>query len=89
MTQTIAIGKGTVVALWCHPLRHNRFEVINGGWSGKVTPDGIFVEETKATLPGDVIWRGEVPAPFNRDYNDAIRWIEDELNNQHQTETRT
>lgn len=77
MEETFAIGNGAKVDLWCRRLPEDHFEVLNGGWKGKLRHGGIEVRGK--FKPAAVIWRGEVPMPFAQDYNDAIHWIEDEL----------
>lgn len=58
------------------------FEVVNGGWRGKiVTPNRIVIlglNEDGVRLPGIVVWEGEVPAD-KRHYNDALPWIREQL----------
>ena len=75
MPKEFAVGSGTKVTLWCRDLGNGRGRVINGDW---YWPDDVH---TSVQGVGEIVWRGEVPEPFNHDYNEAIPWIEQELDN--------
>ena len=71
------------VSIWCEVIGINKdgsinFSVINGAWDGKYHNNTVYVEYTKATYPGFLVWVGR--AKFNeQDYNDAIPWIQDQI----------
>ena len=73
------------VSLWCSvsaPRKDGsrRIHVINGEWEGRLTADGeVIVEVTKSRCPVLLVWEGTVPTHHARDYNDAINWIETQL----------
>ncbi len=79
----IAIADTTgKVSLWCSVNSINEdgsidFYVINGAWSGRYDNGKVFVEYTKATYPGFLVWVGQ----RGGDYNDAIRQIQEEIEN--------
>jgi hypothetical protein len=79
----IAIADTTgKVSLWCSVTSINEdgsidFYVINGAWSGRYDNGKVFVEYTKATYPGFLVWVGQ----RGGDYNDAIRQIQEEIDN--------
>jgi hypothetical protein len=79
----IAIADTTgKVSLWCSVNSINEdgsidFYVINGAWSGRYDNGKVFVEYTKATYPGFLVWVGQ----RGGDYNDAIRQIQEEIDN--------
>ena len=69
------------VALWCDVKNIDKdgtiyFSVINGGWEGRYQAgyhDGtVYVEYTKETLPGMLVWVGDLSGH----YNDVIPWIQ-------------
>jgi hypothetical protein len=68
-----AVGRNGKVDLWCENQGGGKGWVINGAWDYPSQHTGKDI--------GEIVWRGKVPAPFNVDYNDAIRWIESELAN--------
>lgn len=92
----IAIADTTgKVSLWCSVNSINEdgsidFYVINGAWSGRYHNGQVYVEYTKATLPGMLVWSGVAGLREHTDgkwskypdihYNDAINWIEDQIN---------
>lgn len=70
------------VSLWCSVNSINEdgsidFDVINGAWRGRYDNGRVFVEYTKATFPGILVWVGQ----RGGDYNDVIPWIQDEIDN--------
>ncbi len=70
------------VSLWCSVNSINEdgsidFDVINGAWRGRYNNGKVFVEYTKATFPGILVWVGQ----RGGDYNDAIRQIQEEIDN--------
>jgi len=70
------------VSLWCSVNSINEdgsidFDVINGSWRGRYNNGKVFVEYTKATFPGILVWVGQ----RGGDYNDAIRQIQEEIDN--------
>ena len=70
------------VSLWCSVNSINEdgsidFDVINGAWRGRYNNGKVFVEYTKATFPGMLVWVGS----RNEDYNEAIRKIQEEVDN--------
>ena len=69
--------------LWCEQhgvLSDGRiaFEVINGAWTGIYDPQKheIYVDYTKETHYGKLIWQGK--APFSH-YNGALAWINEQV----------
>jgi hypothetical protein len=71
------------VSLWCSVNSINEdgsidFDVINGAWRGRYNNGKVFVEYTKATFPGILVWVGQ---RGGWDYNDAIRQIQEEIDN--------
>ena len=90
------IAIGTVkygVHLWCRDMGLTKdgiqkFDVINGGWSGCLSPDMRLYVTSKvdnmndSTLirdgePTTILWRGKAPSHF--DYNEAIEWINEQI----------
>ncbi len=70
------------VSLWCSVNSINEdgsidFDVINGAWRGRYNNGKVFVEYTNATFPGILVWVGQ----RGGDYNDAIRQIQEEIDN--------
>jgi hypothetical protein len=70
------------VSLWCSVNSINEdgsidFDVINGAWRGRYNNGKVFIEYTKATIPGMLVWVGS----RGGDYNDAIRQIQEEIDN--------
>ena len=70
------------VSLWCKVESINEdgsidFWVINGAWAGRYNNGKVFIEYTKATIPGMLVWVGS----RGGDYNDAIRQIQEEIDN--------
>jgi len=68
------------VSLWCDVTGINEdgsidFWVINGAWKGRYHNGEVYVEYTKATYPGMLVWVGNAPG----DYNHAIHWIQDQI----------
>ena len=68
------------INLWCTVEGINEdgsinFWVINGAWYGVYNNGKVFVEYTKATFPGMLVWVGS----RNGNYNDVIPWIQDEI----------
>jgi hypothetical protein len=84
----IAIADTTgKVSLWCSVTSINEdgsidFYVINGAWSGRYDNGKVFVEYTKATYPGFLVWVGQAKyrSDGGQDYNDAIPWIQEQIN---------
>lgn len=83
------------VSLWCY---HNgmdddgsiRFSVINGAWDGKFKDNTVYVNYTKGTFPGMIVWAGEAAGLRQHEngkwsrfsdsyYNEAIAWIQDQI----------
>jgi hypothetical protein len=79
----IAIAdKGGKVSIWCNVNSIEEdgsinFRVINGAWDGKYSNGTVFVEYTKATYPGNLVWVGS----RGGNYNDVIPWLQDEIDN--------
>ena len=79
----IAIADSTGnVSLWCHVISINEdgsvdFDVINGAWRGRYDSGKVFIEYTKATIPGFLVWVGQ----RGGNYNDVIPWIQEESDN--------
>lgn len=79
----IAIADDTgKVSLWCSVDNINEdgsidFDVINGAWRGKYHNNTVFVEYTKATFPGFLVWVGQKGG----NYNDVIPWIQEQIDN--------
>lgn len=70
------------VSLWCSVNSINEdgsinFWVINGAWEGRYHNGQVYVEYTKALFPGILVWVGG----RGGDYNDAIRQIQEEIDN--------
>jgi hypothetical protein len=70
------------VNLWCDVTSINEdgsidFDVINGAWRGRYNNGKVFVEYTKATFPGILVWVGS----RGGNYNEAIRQIQEEIDN--------
>jgi hypothetical protein len=68
------------VNLWCTVEGINEdgsmdFYVINGAWNGRYHNGEVYVEYTKATFPGMLVWVGDRPG----NYNDVIPWIQDHI----------
>jgi hypothetical protein len=68
------------VSLWCSVNSINEdgsidFDVINGAWRGRYNNGKVFIEYTKATIPGMLVWVGR----HNGNYNDIIPLIQDEI----------
>lgn len=66
---------------WCSVRNINEdgsidFWVINGAWSGRYDNGSVFVEDTKETLPGTLVWVGS----HTGNYNDVIPLIQEEIN---------
>lgn len=86
MTKTMAIsyaGKSEV-SLWCDNLQTKpdgtiTFDVINGGWSGEIWPDGtLFIGDDPDPHLACIIWEGTVPKRIaeRNDYNGVMAWIQ-------------
>ena len=70
------------VSLWCSVNSINEdgsidFDVINGAWRGRYNNGKVFVEYTKATFPGILVWVGQ----RGGNYNDVIPMIQEEIDN--------
>lgn len=70
------------VSLWCSVNSINEdgsidFDVINGAWRGRYNNGKVFIEYTKATIPGILVWVGE----RGGNYNDVIPNIQAEIDN--------
>ena len=71
------------VNLWCDVTSINEdgsinFWVINGAWEGRYHNGQIFIEkDTEASFPGILVWVGG----RSGDYNEAIRQIQEEIDN--------
>ena len=70
------------VSLWCSVNSINEdgsidFDVINGAWRGRYNNGKVFVEYTKATFPGILVWVGS----RGGDYNTVIPKIQEEIDN--------
>lgn len=68
------------VSLWCDVESINEdgsinFWVINGAWKGRYHNGQVYIEYTKATIPGMLVWVGNAPG----DYNYAIHWIQEQI----------
>ena len=68
------------VHLWCDVTSINEdgsinFWVLNGAWDGVYNNGTVYVNYTKATFPGMLVWVGNAPG----DYNHAIHWIQDQI----------
>lgn len=68
------------VSLWCSVNSINEdgsidFDVINGAWRGRYNNGKVFVEYTKATFPGILVWVGQ----RGGDYNVVIPSIQEEV----------
>ena len=68
------------VSLWCGVNSINEdgsidFDVINGAWRGRYHNGKVFVEYTKATIPGMLVWVGQ----HSGNYNDIIPMIQDQV----------
>jgi hypothetical protein len=80
MQIAIADSEGRV-DLWCdyNGLDEDgsiRFSVINGAWDGRFKDNMVYVEYTKSSFPGHLVWAGSAKG---RDYNDAISWIQEQI----------
>jgi hypothetical protein len=79
----IAIADTTgKVSLWCSVNSINEdgsidFDVINGAWRGRYNNGKVFIEYTKATIPGFLVWVGS----RGGDYNAVIPQIQEEIDN--------
>lgn len=82
------------INLWCTVEGINEdgsinFWVINGAWDGRYHNGQVYVEYTKATFPGMLVWTGVAGLREHGDgkwskhsdmhYNEAIAWIQDEI----------
>lgn len=70
------------VSLWCDVNSINEdgsidFWVINGAWAGRYHNGEVYVEYTKATFPGILVWVGQMGG----NYNDVIPSIQEEIGN--------
>ena len=70
------------VSLWCSVNSINEdgsidFDVINGAWRGRYNNGKVFIEYTKATIPGILVWVGQKGG----NYNDVIPNIQEEIDN--------
>jgi hypothetical protein len=70
------------VSLWCSVNSINEdgsidFDVINGAWRGRYNNGKVFIEYTKATIPGFLVWVGS----RGGNYNDVIPKIQEEIDN--------
>ena len=70
------------VSLWCSVNSINEdgsidFDVINGAWRGRYNNGKVFIEYTKATIPGFLVWVGSRGGT----YNDVIPKIQEEIDN--------
>ena len=91
----LAIADNTgKVALWCY---HDgtdedgtiHFSVINGAWAGTFKDNTVYVEYTKGTFPGFLVWAGIAGLKEHADghwsrfsdsyYNEAIAWIQEQI----------
>lgn len=78
MTETVAIGQGSRVDLWCEIISENEdelvFYVLNGDWRGKWVDGTLEMEVNGRKHPAQILWRGVVPKEITH-YNAAIEWI--------------
>jgi hypothetical protein len=91
----LAIADNTgKVALWCY---HDgtdedgtiHFSVINGAWAGTFKDNTVYVEYTKGTFPGFLVWAGTAGLKEHTDgmwskfpegrYHEAMHWIQDQI----------
>ena len=56
-----------------------RFYAINGAYVFFIRDGLLTVEAGEGSFPAQIVWRGSVPREHARDYNDAINWIEEQL----------
>ena len=91
----IAITDNTgKVQLWCYHEGMDedgaiRFRVINGAWDGKFKDNTVYVNDTKASYPGFLVWAGIAGLKEHENhkwsrtpdyhYNDAIQWIQEQI----------
>lgn len=78
----LAIGNRDV-ELWVTDLEFHdtgriSFYVINGAWSGSLLDGSVYVNQTKTSFPGDILWEGRAPFGHER-YNEAIAWITEQI----------
>lgn len=82
MTETVAIGQGSRVDLWCEVRGETDdtldFWVINGEWSGTWSDGTVEVGRNGRKYPAQILWRGVVPKEITH-YNAAIEWISRQL----------
>ena len=98
MAKTFAIGPetGKLATIWCEyslPIGAGsltKFTCINGAWNGAYQAGmGVRVQDSLHFLPAKIVWEGEVPREFARDYNDAIAWINAQIESSHPTPALT
>lgn len=84
MSQIGIAGPDGRVSLWCDVINRREdgtieFDVINGAWAGTISPAGdVWVEHTNRTFRGNkIVWEGKAPF-LESEYNEAIRWIEEQ-----------
>jgi hypothetical protein len=76
------------VALWCNFTKATfkddtlLVEILNGYWAAHlIERNRLRGVNGKPDMPCVVCWEGEVPYPENRDYNSAIKWIQEQIDN--------
>lgn len=82
------------VNLWCSVNSVNEdgsidFYVLNGAWNGRYHNGQVYVEYTKATYPGMLVWVGTAGLREHSDgkwskfadmhYNEAMSWIQEQI----------
>lgn len=80
------------VRLWCirQEGRGDRFYVINRAWTLEKTKGGFWIRDEAGVVGGGMaldvvqVWSGVVPPPHNHNYNAAIAWIEQDIQNRKQ-----
>lgn len=74
------------VSIWCTYTKATfeddtlLIEVINGEWTAHLIERKRLLElHHRVDYPVVVVWEGEVPYPYDRGYNEAMKWIQEQI----------
>ena len=68
------------VRFWCERLTGQRYLVLNGGFEFILSKGRTAKIEDRIEAPEvELVWSGKVPKPHGSHYNDAIAWIQAQL----------
>lgn len=83
-TYAFATAPGQAASLWATmedlPKGARRYSVINGAWDFTVDRAGVATMGIDGSrIDPAMVWCGEVPREHARHYNDALKWIREQV----------